>query len=66
LLHKVKQYKANNKIIMAKSLKNFRLSEEAIKQLELLAKEQERSEAYIVDKLIIATIKEKPKKEKKS
>lgn len=47
---------------MAKTLKSFRLSEEAIKQLEQLAQKQDRSEAYIVEQLIMAT---KPLSKKK-
>lgn len=38
---------------MAKTLKSFRLSDEAIKALEKLAKADDRSEAYIVEKLIV-------------
>lgn len=50
---------------MAKSLKTFRLSDEAIAQLAKLANEQDRSEAYIVEKLILSTIKPDVKKVKK-
>lgn len=46
---------------MAKILKAFRLSDEAIKQLEILAKKDDRSEAYIVEQLILATKKKKAK-----
>ena len=45
--------------------KSFRLSPEAIEQLKRLAKEQDRSEAYIVEKLIMATIQPKVKPPKK-
>lgn len=42
---------------MAKTLKSFRLSDEAIKALEKLAKADDRSEAYIVEKLIVDAAK---------
>lgn len=42
---------------MAKTLKSFRLSDEAIKILELLAKKQDRSEAYIIEQLLVSTTK---------
>ena len=45
---------------MAKELKNFRLSAEAIKVLKILAEKDDRSEAYIIEQLLI----EKGKKEK--
>lgn len=45
---------------MAKKLKNFRLSDEAIKILSVLAKKDDRAEAYIVEKLLL----EKGEKEK--
>ena len=45
---------------MAKELKTFRLSDEAIKILLALAKKDDRSEAYIIEQLLI----EKGKKEK--
>ncbi len=42
---------------MAKKLKNFRLSDEAVAALEKMAKSDDRSEAYIVEKLILAAAK---------
>ncbi len=44
---------------MPKTLKSFRLSDDAIKLLEELAKKQDRSEAYIIEQLILATKKTK-------
>jgi len=44
---------------MPKKLKSFRLSDEAIKQLEMLSKKQDRSEAYIIEQLILSTKKRK-------
>ena len=45
---------------MAKELKTFRLSADAIKILIALAKKDDRSEAYIIEQLLL----EKGKKEK--
>jgi len=42
---------------MAKKLKTFRLSDEAVNALKKLAAADDRAETYIVEKLILAAAK---------
>ena len=50
---------------MSKKLKTIRLSDEALEQLGKLTEAQDRSEGYIIDKLILSTKEKVAEKKKK-
>jgi predicted DNA-binding protein len=51
---------------MAKTLVSVRLSDEAISILKTLCEKEDRSQAYIIEKLLEKAAPEKPKKKAKT